>query len=82
MSLLLTKNIASGELFPGFGACVFISIPANLFLYWIPLLLFEFILLLLVIYVGYIKLFKSGSKFDMRRLINVVIRDNILYFLV
>lgn len=78
----MMASAVSGEPFPGFGACGPVYIPSYFFSFWIPIMAFEFLLLFFALYAGYTKVFRIHKVWDMNRLINVLIRDNIIYFAV
>jgi len=67
------------------GACMFLKVPNLGVAFWIPSLIYEGFLLGLAVIAAYAQLERIGSwdirTWDMRRLANVVLRDNILYFL-
>lgn len=71
-------RLVSGEPFPGFGACGPTSLPGYFYSFWIPILLYEFLILCLAVFAGYSRLGRNRHRWDMKRLIN----DNIFYFVV
>lgn len=64
---------------------MFLKVPNLGVAFWIPSLIYEGFLLGLAVIAAYAQLERIGSwdirTWDMRRLANVVLRDNILYFL-
>jgi hypothetical protein len=68
---------------PGITFCVAYGIPSYFYTFWIPMLAFETLLCGLALYRGFQTLMQDGQVFySGRRLVNILIRDSVLYFLI
>lgn len=78
-SLSFFFNIVSNEPLPGVGACAITQQPYYYYAIWIGPMIFEFFLLCLVLYYIYNRLRLFGN-WHRNGLIDIMIHDNILYF--
>ncbi|KAJ7624339.1 hypothetical protein DFH06DRAFT_1230246 [Mycena polygramma] len=83
MGTVLQGLTASAHPLPGMTFCVPVAVPDYLFAFWIPLVLFESLLCGLALYRGLQQSRASGSFFHSSSyLVDILIRDSLLYFLV
>ena len=75
-----TSNTATNQLIPGIHACTIVGNVSFYYAFWIPILSFEFISLALVLIYGFRTLFQLKT-WGLSRLSKIVVRDNVLYFL-
>jgi len=78
---------ARSHIIPGIPFCVPFNVPRHLYAFWIPIIAFESLLCGMALYRGFqgintrdgsgSGLFRSG-----RRLVNILVRDSIIFFLV
>jgi hypothetical protein len=82
-------NAATANLIPGLSFCVVLNLPTWFWAYWVPLLISEALLCALALpqtlragsAIPRSQL-KSGIFDSTRRLVDVMIRDSLMYFLV
>jgi hypothetical protein len=69
--------------FPGTPFCIAFGVPNHFFLFWVPILFFEIFLCWLALFRGFQTLNFNGSLYHAgRHIVNVLIRDSVMYFLV
>jgi hypothetical protein len=75
---------ATALIFPTDGSfCLPLTLPRGIFRYWIPMLSFECLLCVLALFQGFRRFKADSSMFRSgKRLVNNLIRDSVLYFLV
>lgn len=75
-------NIVSNEPLPGVRACIVTFLPHYYYALWIGPLIFEFFLLCLILYylLDSLQLFRTFRNWHGSGLIEIIIHDNILYF--
>ncbi|KDQ51009.1 hypothetical protein JAAARDRAFT_211320 [Jaapia argillacea MUCL 33604] len=74
--------IAISQPIPGVRICTVAFVPHYFFAFWIPICTFESILVTFALWKGLSHWIKSTNKWSSKALMNVLLRDNILYFLV
>lgn len=83
MGTILSGITAHAHAVPGVRFCIPNQIGDHFFLFWIPVLCFESLLVALALFRGFQGALSDGSLFRSgRALVNVLIRDSVLYFLV
>jgi len=84
MGTVLSKVKARAHRVPGVTFCVPDQVGDHFYLFWIPILVFESLLVGLALFRGFQAVLSSdGSLFRSgRQLVNVLIRDSVLYFMV
>ncbi|KAF4564007.1 hypothetical protein EYR36_003256 [Pleurotus pulmonarius] len=83
MGTILSGITAHAHAVPGVRFCIPNQIGDHFFLFWIPVLCFESLLVGLALFRGFQGALSDGSLFRSgRALVNVLIRDSVLYFLV
>lgn len=77
------RALVTAHPIPGVIFCVGLGTPDYFFTYWIPTILFEGLLCSLAVFRGYQTYRSQGSPFHSGpSLVNILIRDSVLYFLV
>ncbi|KAF8157218.1 hypothetical protein B0H34DRAFT_712762 [Crassisporium funariophilum] len=83
MGTVLSSITASAFKIPGGMFCVPSGVSQSFYMFWIPMLAFEFLLCTLALVRGFQTLRSDGSLFRSgRQLVSILIRDSVLYFLV
>ncbi|KAJ8508721.1 hypothetical protein ONZ45_g9042 [Pleurotus djamor] len=83
MGTILSGITAHAHAVPGVLFCLPNKVGDHFFLFWIPVLCFESLLVGLALFRGFQAILSDGSLFRSgRALVNVLIRDSVLYFLV
>lgn len=88
MGTTLAELGARSHIIPGHPFCVPVDVPHHLYAFWIPIIAFESLLCGMALYRGFqgfnsrdrsggSGLFRSGA-----RLVNILVRDSIIFFLV
>lgn len=74
---------ARSHIIPGIPFCIPINVPHHLYAFWIPIIAFESLLCGMALYRGLQGITGDGSLFRSgRRLVNILVRDSVLFFLV
>jgi len=83
MGTVLSRITAISELVPGQNFCIPLGIPPHFYVFWIPIIAFETVLGALALIRG-VQTVNSdqGLLHFGRDLVNILIRDSVLYFLV
>jgi len=83
MGTVLSKISATSELIPGKYFCIPLGISPHIYAFWIPILAFESLLCVLALARGIHTVRSERGTFYFRRdLVNILVRDSVLYFLV
>ncbi|KAI0071670.1 hypothetical protein K474DRAFT_1712275 [Panus rudis PR-1116 ss-1] len=83
MGIFLSQITATSHIIPGLSFCVPLNIPTHFFAWWIPILISETLLCGLALYRGFQSYYSQNTIFQSGRdLIEILIRDSVLYFLV
>ncbi|KAH8103348.1 hypothetical protein BXZ70DRAFT_1005772 [Cristinia sonorae] len=83
MALSLIKITAVSNVIPGVPFCVPLELPKTFYAFWIPLLISETLLCGLALWRGLQNYLSRKSLYQSgRRLVEILIRDSFLYFLV
>ncbi|KAF7342005.1 hypothetical protein MVEN_01787700 [Mycena venus] len=85
MGISITGGIATSQPGRGFFVCD-ITTPPYFAAYWIPILMFEFTLFLLIVIKGFQKFHRSRvfsvSGMSGQGLLNIMVRDSVIYFFI
>lgn len=81
MGYSLRGLTATSAKIPGGQFCVTPLVPDHFYTFWIPMLVFEFLLCFLAVFRGYGSYSASGTMFNGQRLFDILIRDSLIYFL-
>jgi len=83
MGRALSNITAVSELIPGMPFCIPLDVPPRFYTFWIPILAFETLLCALALGRGIQTARAERGTFRFRRdLVNILVRDSVLYFLV
>ncbi|CAL1711015.1 unnamed protein product [Somion occarium] len=83
MGISLVHVRALSHVLPGLPFCLPINVPSHFFSWWIPILVSETLLCGLALWRGFQSYYKRKNIFQSgRELIEILIRDSVLYFLV
>ena len=80
---LSVNRVAYSNLVPGMPLCLPIGVSSHFYAFWIPILCFETLLCSLAILRGYLSYKrKELDRLSGRHILEILIRDSILYFMV
>lgn len=78
-----TSSIVTSHPVTGVTFCTPLTISSHFYAFWIPMLAFEILLCALAVFRGYQTYKSSISRFQSgRHLVEILVRDSVLYFLV
>ncbi|EPQ56629.1 hypothetical protein GLOTRDRAFT_138308 [Gloeophyllum trabeum ATCC 11539] len=80
LGMTYKQIIVASEPIPGVIICTPVGIPDFFFVFWVPIVVFESILFLLVVIQGVGHLKERSCSWSPTTLMDVLVRDSILYF--